>query len=192
MDQLAIAIQLLLDNSEERFIYERQLRMFQFQCWLLDTSEQESSFRRSAIKFGGAVLSSEMSRVRTRIRGLGTRDCILLAIAGKNTEGVINHCFALHGRKFDDIYDLMKVDRFPLWKKAHDDAFATIKKLNTVLEVRLRLHAAKSAIEPRQNVGNAPEAGEGYRLGDNPQASPKRGDSDSRSCTRPNASRRSF
>ncbi len=114
-DKLAIAIALLLDDSKEKFTYERQLRMFQFQCWLLDTYKQDVSFGMSAIRFGGAVLSSATSRMRsTRLR---TRDCLLLAIA----------------REFD---------RFPLLKKGHDDARTIIEKLNTVLEVRLRLHAA--------------------------------------------------
>jgi hypothetical protein len=142
MDQLAIAIKLLLDDSEQRFTYERQLRMFQFQCWLLDTWKQESSFRQSAVRFGCAVLSSEISRVRSSNRGLGTRDCFLLAIAGKNMEQIINRSFARHGHMYDDIYDLMRVDRLPIRKWDHDDAVAIIEKLNTVLEVRLRLRAA--------------------------------------------------
>ena len=100
-DKLAIAIALLLDDSKEKFTYERQLRMFQFQCWLLDTYKQDLSFRMSAIRFGGAVLSSATSRMRsTRLR---TRDCLLLAIARENLGEVINRSFETRG-----IYDLLK------------------------------------------------------------------------------------
>src|SRR5271165_6918540 len=137
-DELAIAIRLLLGDSEEKFTCERQLRMFQFQCWLFDTWKQESSFRQSAIRFGGAVLSSEISRISARNKGLGTRDCFLLAIARENVEEILSRSFA----KSENIYDLLRVDRFPLLKRHHDAAVATIEKLNTVLEVRLRLHAA--------------------------------------------------
>ena len=136
MDQLAIAIKLLLGESEEKFAYERQLPMFQFQCWLLDTREQESSFRRSAVIFGAAALSREISG-RSK-RGLGKRDSYLLTIASKNMEQIINRCFAIP----NDMYSLMRAGAFPLSKKSHDDAKAKIEKLNTVLEVRLRLHAA--------------------------------------------------
>src|SRR5208282_4478624 len=138
MDQLAIAIKLLLGDGEEKFTYERQLRMFQFQCWLLDTWKQESSFRQSAMRFGCAVLSREISRTRSRNRSLRTRDCLLLAIATKEIEEVINRCFV----KPLNIYDLLRVSRFPHSKQDHDDAAVTIEKLNTVLDVRLRLHAA--------------------------------------------------
>ena len=84
MDQLAIAIKLLLGDSEERFTYERRLRMFQFQCWLLDTANQDSSFGRSAARFGAAALSSEISG-RSK-GGLTKRDAFLLTIASKNIE----------------------------------------------------------------------------------------------------------
>jgi hypothetical protein len=136
MDQLAIAIKLLLGDSEERFTYERRLRMFQFQCWLLDTANQDSSFGRSAARFGAAALSSEISG-RSK-GGLTKRDAFLLTIASKNMEQVINRCFATPS----NIYALLNAGAFPLSKKSHDDAVRTIKKLNTVLEVRLRLHAA--------------------------------------------------
>jgi len=53
-------------------------------------------------------------------------------------EEVINHCFAAPS----NIYELLRVGVFPLSKKSHDEAVATIKKLNTVLGVRLQLHAA--------------------------------------------------
>ena len=112
MDQLAIAIKLLLDNSEERFIYERQLRMFQFQCWLLDTWEQERSFRRSAVIFGAAALSREISR-RSK-KGLTTRDCFLLVVARKNMEEIINHCFATR----NNIYALLSVVGFLFQRRA--------------------------------------------------------------------------
>jgi hypothetical protein len=136
MDQLAIAIKLLLGDSEERFIYERQLRMFQFQCWLLGTSNQDLSFKRSAAIFGAAALSREISG-RSK-RGLGKRDCFLLTIASKNMEQIINRCFATPS----NIYELLKAGVFPLSKKSHDEAVGTIEELNTVLEVRLQLHAA--------------------------------------------------
>ena len=50
-DKLAIAIALLLSDAKEKFTYERQLHMFQFQCWLLDTHKQDVSFATSAIRF---------------------------------------------------------------------------------------------------------------------------------------------
>jgi hypothetical protein len=138
MDQLAIAIRLLLSDSEGRFVYERQLRIFQLQCWLLDTLKQESSFRHSAMRFGVAALSREISKIRSRNRLLRRSECFLLAIAAKDMGEVINRCFATPL----DIYDLLWVSRFPHFKRDHDEALATIEKLNTVLEVRLRLHAA--------------------------------------------------
>ena len=61
----------------------------------------------------------------------------MLAIARENLGEVINRSFETRG-----IYDLLRVDRFPLLKKGHDDARTIIEKLNTVLEVRLQLHAA--------------------------------------------------
>jgi hypothetical protein len=138
MDQLAIAIKLLLGDSEQRFAYERQLRMFQLQCWLLDTGNQDQSFSRSALIFGASALSSEISRMRSQNKGLRTRDCFLLAIAKNNMEVIINGCFS----RPSNLYALLNASTFPLSKKGHDDAFATIKKLNMVLEVRLRLRAA--------------------------------------------------
>jgi hypothetical protein len=84
MDQLAIAIRLLLGDSEERFVHERQLRMFQLQCWLLDNLKQEVSFRHSAMRFGVAVLSREISKIRSRNRLLRTSECFLLATAAKD------------------------------------------------------------------------------------------------------------
>ena len=138
MDQLAIAIKLLLGDSEQRFTYERQLRMFQFQNWLLDTGNLDQSFGRSALIFGASALSSEISRMRSRNKGLRTKDCFLLAIAKNNMEMIINGCFS----RPSNLFALLSAGTFPLSKKGHDDAFATIKKLNTVLEVRLRLHAA--------------------------------------------------
>ena len=75
-----------------------------------------------------------MRSQNTRLR---TRDCFLLAIAKDNMEVIINGCF--HGR---ELYALLNASTFPLSKKGHDDAFATIKKLNMVLEVRLQLRAA--------------------------------------------------
>ena len=110
--------------------------MFQFQCWLLDTWEQERSFRRSAVIFGAAALSREISR-RSK-KGLTTEHFFLLVVVSKNMEEIINHCFATR----NNIYALLSAGAFPLSKKGHDDALAIIKKLNTVLEVRLRLHAA--------------------------------------------------
>ena len=112
MDQLAIAIKLLLDDSEERFTYERQLRMFQFQCWLLDTWKQERSFRRSAIRFGGAALSREISR--SLENGVDAREiAFLLVVVSKNMEEIINHCFATR----NNIYALLSVDRFSSLKE---------------------------------------------------------------------------
>src|SRR5271166_417377 len=125
MDQLAIAIKLLLNDSEEKFAYERQLRMFQFQCWLLDTLNQDSSFGRSAARFGAAALSCEISR-RSRNRLLRIKDSFLLAIASKNMEEVINRCFGMPS----NIYALLKAGAFPLSKKSHDDAVATIRAVS--------------------------------------------------------------
>ena len=132
-DKLAIAIALLLGDSKEKFTYERQLRMFQFQCWLLDTHKQDVSFGTSAIRFGGAVLSSATSRMRsTRLR---TRDCLLLAIARRTWRRL---SIAV-SRRWTYTPLRLSVSSF---KKGHDDARTIIEKLNTVLEVRLQLHAA--------------------------------------------------
>jgi hypothetical protein len=76
--------------------------------------------------------------VRSGNRGLGKRDSFLLTIANKNMEQIINRCFAAPS----NLYELLKAGHFPLSKKGYGGAVAIIEKLNTVLEVRLRLHAA--------------------------------------------------
>jgi len=77
-DELANAITLLLGNREEKFVHERELRMFQFQHWLLDTGTQDASFRRSALIFATAFLSRTIFGTRARNRGMRTRDCFLV------------------------------------------------------------------------------------------------------------------
>jgi hypothetical protein len=140
MDRLAIAIKLLLSDSEENFAFQRQLCMFQFQNWLLGTTNQDPSFRRSAMVFGAAALSREISIGLEK--KLGKRDSFLLAVASKNMEHVIDRCI-VSGR--NNIYELLSLGTFPLTKNSHDLAVTAIEKLNTVIEVRLRLHASDVA-----------------------------------------------
>ena len=137
-DELANAIRLLLSTDEEEFAYERELRMFQFQCWLLDRSKQDASFTRSALKFAATLLSKTISRIRARNRGMSTRDCFLVAVASNDMEGILNFCF----RRGLGPYSLLTIDKFPLRKTEHDKALKEIVDLNNLVGARVRLHVA--------------------------------------------------
>jgi hypothetical protein len=136
-DELASAITLLLGAADEKFVHERELRMFQFQCWLLDNGSQNTSFRDSALKFGTALLGTTISRIRTEKR-MGARNSFLLASASRNLEGIVNFCFA----RRDNLYPLLEIDNFPLRQPAHDTAVEEIADLNNLVETRVRLHLA--------------------------------------------------
>jgi hypothetical protein len=136
-DELARAITLLLSDSKGDFAYERALRVFQFQCWLLGTYKQTASFGHSAIIFGAAALSRRISRIRSTTR-LRLKDCFVLAITRHDVEDIIDNCFATPS----NIYSLLKADPFALLKRDHDEAVAIVERLNSVVEIRLRLRAS--------------------------------------------------
>jgi hypothetical protein len=146
-DELANAITLLLGDSEEGFPHERELRMFQFQCWLLDSQTQDASFQRSARIFATAVLSTAISRTRAKNNGLSMRERLLLATASKNMDGLINFCF----RRRHSLYSLLAIDNFPLRRSEHDHALEEIADLNDLVEARVRLHL--SSEPPGLNAG---------------------------------------
>jgi hypothetical protein len=134
-DELANAITLLLGDSEDGFPHERELRVFQFQCWLLDSQTQDVSFRRSARIFATAVLSTTISRTRVRNKRMSTRECFLLATASKNMDGLLNFCF----RRPHTLYSLLAIENFPLLRSEHDKALEEIADLNDLVEARVRL-----------------------------------------------------
>jgi hypothetical protein len=146
-DELANAITLLLGDSEEGFPHERELRMFQFQCWLLDSQTQDASFRRSARIFATAVLSTAISRTRAKNNRMRMRESFLLAVASKSMDGLINFCF---GRRHS-LYSLLAIDNFPLLRSEHDHALEEIADLNDLVEARVRLHL--SSEPPSLNAG---------------------------------------
>jgi hypothetical protein len=137
-DELANAITLLLGDSEEGFPHERELRVFQFQCWLLDSQTQDASFRRSARIFATAALSATISGTREKNNRMSMRECFLLAVASKNMDSLLNFCF---GRRHS-LYSLLAIDNFPLLRSEHDGATEEIADLNDLVEARVRLHLA--------------------------------------------------
>lgn len=137
-DELANAINFLLGDAEERFPYERDLRTFQFQCWLLDSRRDEVSFRLSARIFATAVLSTTISRTRARNRSLSVTECFLVAVAHEPTRRLLNSCFGGHY----SLYSLLTMDSFPLLRHEHDRALEEIADLNDLVDARVRLHLA--------------------------------------------------
>jgi hypothetical protein len=137
-DELANAITFLLGDSEERFPHERELRVFQFQCWLLDSQAQNVSFQRSARIFATAVLSRTISRTQAKNPRISMREGFLLATASKNMDGLLNFSF---GRRHS-LYSLLTLGSFPLHRSKHDPAVEEIAELNDLVEVRIRLHLA--------------------------------------------------
>jgi hypothetical protein len=137
-DELAHAITLLLGDAEEGFPHERELRVFQFQSWLLDSQTQDVSFRRSARIFATAVLSTTISRTRAKNNRISMRECFLLAVASKSMDGLLNFCF---GRRHS-LFSLLAIDNFPLLRSEYDPAVEEIADLNDLVEVRVRLHRA--------------------------------------------------
>jgi hypothetical protein len=135
-DELANAITLLLGDSEEGFPHERELRVFQFQCWLLDSQTQDASFRRSARIFATAVLSTTISRTRAKHNRMSIGECFLLAVASKNMDGLLNFCF---GSRYS-LYSLLAINHFPLHRSEHDEAIKEIADLNDLVEARVRLY----------------------------------------------------
>jgi hypothetical protein len=129
--ELGRAVRLLLGERDERFEAERDLRMFQFQTWLLGTGSQ---FRRAGLIFASALISDHVLR-RERKHGLPASACFLHAFASEQLEGVIDRCFDQ-----STLHDLVRSIPFPLMKGPHDGALQDIAHLNALTEIRVRLH----------------------------------------------------
>ena len=133
--ELGRAVSLLLGERRERFAGERDLRMFQFQAWLLGKTSQVISFQWAGLIFASALISSHALRQRDRRRGLSASACFLHAFASEDLQDIIDRCFS----RFT-LHDLLRSGSFLPRKKLHDETRQEIAHLNALTEIRVRLH----------------------------------------------------
>jgi hypothetical protein len=102
------------------------------------------SFRESTLRFGTVTLGAKITQLRRR---LSTQDCLLLASATPTVAEIVDHCFSVPS----NMYTLLRIEYFPLWRKERDEALREIEDLQCLIETRLRLHASK--VKPSLNNG---------------------------------------
>jgi hypothetical protein len=146
---LADAVQLLLQERSLKFALERQLRLFQFQSWLLGTGSQNTCFYRARLIYAVALTSDRLLPRSSKEKYLDPSERLIAAF---KSDGAFRELFDRCFKEPATFYSALEKEPFPTLQGSYASALDEIRSINSLTGVWLGLKVQNARITLTQAI----------------------------------------